>query len=168
MPIPAGGSDTAAPWAPTLAKVADRIPGRTLVAASGSNAPARTFDTTTNPPASVVLSLIDDACAWVTVKCGTIDPSLYAMATATAAVYTAGCVETGYPERQSANEKDAQALGGALLKQADAMRTDLQLANEALTGVDPESIAPFDIVPDFQWPAPVPFSTGEFIGGQFA
>lgn len=47
MPIPAGGSGTTLPdWAPDLTRVADRVPGRTLVAQvlDGSNVEVMTFD----------------------------------------------------------------------------------------------------------------------------
>lgn len=59
MPIPAGGSGVALPdWAPDLTRVADRVPGRTLVAqvVDGSNVEVMTFDGTTRRCPGTVLT----------------------------------------------------------------------------------------------------------------
>lgn len=161
MPILAGGSNPAGTvlWAPSLVKVADRVPGRTLVKVlDGSNNEVMTFDSTTRPTGASVLRLIDDAVAWVqTVTGPVIDPSLYNAATGCAAVYAAASVEIGYPERESTNEKDAQALGQALLKQAQDMLTKLGARNDVLIGENPEV---FEIVPQWSFPPGVPDDYG--------
>jgi hypothetical protein len=160
MPIPAGGSGIpVVPWAPSLVKVADRVPGRTLVKVlDGSNNEVMTFDSTTRPTGASVLRLIDDAVGWVqSVTGAVIDPSLYAAATGCAAVYAAASVELGYPERESANEKDAQALGNALLKQAQDMLTKLAARNDVLVGENPEV---FEAVPMWSFPPGLPDDFG--------
>lgn len=162
MPIAAGpspGSVTDPDWAPSLVKVADRIPGRTLVKTTvGGNAEFSTFDQSTRPTAAQVLRLIDDSVAWVQLVTGpTVDLTLWSAATACAAVYTAAAIELGYPERQSPNEKDAQALGATLLKQAEAMRKDLAARNDVLIGENPEV---FEVVPVWSFPPGMPDDFG--------
>ncbi len=159
MPIPAGGSGVAAvPWAPSLVKVADQIPGRTLVKVGGANSETMSFDSTTRPTGAQVGRLIDDAVGWVqSVTGATVDPSLYAAATGCAAVYAAASVELGYPERESANEKDAQALGNALLKKAQDMLTKLGARNDVLIGENPEV---FETVPMWSFPPGLPDDFG--------
>lgn len=160
MPIVAGGSDLSAaiPWAPSIIKVADRVPGRTLVKVAGANSETMTFTDATRPTATQVARLIDDSVAWVMAATGPVlDPTLYGLGTACAAVYTAAAVELGYPERQSPNEKDAQALGATLLKQADAMLTKLAARNDVLIGENPEV---FEVVPVWSFPPGVPDDFG--------
>lgn len=155
MPIPAG-STTLPDWTPALWDVADRLPGRTLVVGvDGSNVEVATFSAATRPTDTQVARLVAAAVAWVTVRCGVLDPSLYEMGTATAATYTAGCVERGYPDRQHTNRDDAITTATDLFKQAADMREDLHAANEALTGQDPEDVGPFEIVPVYSFPAGV-------------
>jgi len=160
MPIPAGGSDLSAtiPWAPSIVKVADRVRGRTLVKVGGANSEVMSFSDATRPTASQVARLIDDAVAWVMLATGSvIDPSLYTAATTCAALHAASGVETGYPERESVNEKDAQNLGAALFKQATAMRTDLAARNDVLIGENPEV---FETVPMWSFPPGIPDDFG--------
>lgn len=154
MPV-AAGSGTTPDWTPALWDVADRVPGRTLVkGANGSNVEVMTFSASTRPSDTQVARLITAAVAWVTAVTGpAIDPTLHDLATATAATYTAASVELGYPERQSTNEKDAQALGATLLKQAEAMRKDLATRNDVLIGEEP---AVFEIAPVWSFPPAAP------------
>lgn len=161
MPIPAGGQAApVVPWAPTLVKVADRIPGRTLVAHSvdGSNTQEFTFDASTRPTDFQVLRLIDDSVAWVLSATGpTIDPTLTGLATAAASVYTAASIEQGYPERELANEKDAAVTAKALFAQAQDMLTKLAARNEVLVGQDP---GVFETVPAWSFPPGLPDDFG--------
>lgn len=158
MPVTAG-SGTIPDWTPALWDVADRVPGRTLVkGANGSNVEVMTFSASTRPSDTQVARLITGAVAWVTAATTpVIDLSLYDLATACAATYTAASVELGYPERQSTNEKDAQALGATLLKQAEAMRKDLAARNEILIGESPEV---FEIAPAWSFPPGIPDNYG--------
>lgn len=153
MPIPAGGSGTTLPdWAPDLTHVASYVPGRTLVVSTvdGSNVEVFTFDNSTRPTSGQVIVFIGDAVAWVQSMIGpTLDPSLSALATAVAAVWAAAAVERGYPERESANEKDAQVTAAALFKQADDMLAKLAARNDVLVGENP---AVFEVAPVFSFP----------------
>jgi hypothetical protein len=121
-------------WSPPAWKPADYVPGRTLVPvlASGGNTWVNTFDDTTNPSGEQVERLTTDACAWVSVGCGTIAATLFDAASAAAAVWVAAQIEAGYPDKSSDPGRAA-----ALLDQAQRMRADLAKANEALTGTDP-------------------------------
>lgn len=159
MPIPAGGSGApAVPWAPSLVKVADRVPGRTLVKVGAANSETFTFDSTTRPTGAQVARLISDSIAWVQlVTSATIDPSLYDAATTCAAIYTSASIERGYPERESVNEKDAQVTAAALFKQADDMRKDLGVRNDVLIGENPEV---FETVPMWSFPPGLPDDFG--------
>jgi hypothetical protein len=109
--------------------VATYVPARTLSTVDGTH--QRTFTAETNPNADHVTSLVDDACAWVLVATGPISASLETMAAATAAVYAAAGVERGFPDRD-ADVDTAQRL----YEQALAMRSDLDVANRALSGED--------------------------------
>lgn len=153
MPIPAGGPGTSVDWAPDLVKVADRVPGRTLVAsrtADGSNTEVMTFDETTRPPAASVLRLINDSVAWVMTATGpTIDPSLFGAATACAAVYTAASIQRGYPERQTSDQQVANTTADDLFKQADDMLKKLAARNDVLIGQNP---AIFELQPVWSFP----------------
>jgi hypothetical protein len=120
---------TAPSWAPTVDKVANYVPGRTLAVPPG--APTGTFTTGTTPTAVQVTALIADGCEWVTVVTGGVDSTLEGMAAATAAVYAACQVERGFPDR-NADVNTAEQLW----QQAQSMRADLDAANKALTGTD--------------------------------
>lgn len=155
MPIPAGPS-TSPDWAPTLAEVADYTTARTLVPqANGSNLEVYAFSTTTRPTADQVTRIIADACGWVTLKCGTIDASLNVSANSCAALRSAGLVELRYPERAHVNREDAIATAKELLKQADQAREELHLANQALTGEDPQDSGFLEIAPVWSFPSAV-------------
>ncbi|HLL69016.1 MAG TPA: hypothetical protein VK453_25375 [Micromonosporaceae bacterium] len=120
-------------WAPTLPQVADYVPVRTIVgAADGSGDALNTFDTTTRPTATQVGRLIEESEAWVTVRVGTVDPSLHTFATQCAALRTAGMIEQSYPDR--ADDLNSAAT---LLKLAYDAREDLYRANVAITRDDP-------------------------------
>jgi hypothetical protein len=121
-------------WAPTLDRVANYVPGRTLVGAvDGYGNAINIFDASTHPTGQQVTALIADACAWVMLKTGPIDPSLTDAATAVAAVATAAAIERTWPD----NSKETQ-IATELWAQAVSMRDDLWRANEAKTGKDPE------------------------------
>jgi hypothetical protein len=138
VPIPAGGGTTPPDWTPTLDEVADYCTARTLVPQlDGSNLELQGFDSTTRPSASQVARIIADSVAWVQLKAGVLDATLYTAANMVATVRTAGFIELRFPERQSTNRDDAITTAKELLKQADQMRNDLALANEVITGDDP-------------------------------
>lgn len=137
-------------WAPTVERVADYVPNRTLVTAAGQpNAAALTFNDSTRPTGDQVGRLIVDACAWVQVSTGPVDESLWALATATAALWAAAAVERSYPTRQG-----DVSTADALTQQAQRMRTDLQRANEVITGQDPDD-PDAALLPVWQFPQPV-------------
>lgn len=137
-------------WAPDRMRVADYIPRRTLRTGAGQpSAAALTFTDETRPTGSEVDRLIVDACAWVTVVTGPVDESLWKMATATAAVWTAAVIERDYPTRQG-----DVSTADLLMQQATQMRTDLQRANEVITGDDPDDPAAH-ILPVWSFPRPV-------------
>jgi hypothetical protein len=137
-------------WAPDRMRVADYIPRRTLRTGAGQpGAAALTFNDETRPTGAEVDRLIVDACAWVTVVTGPVDESLWKMATATAAVWTAAVIERDYPTRQG-----DVSTADLLMQQATQMRTDLQRANEVITGDDPDDPAAH-ILPVWSFPRPV-------------
>jgi hypothetical protein len=149
---PTAGGPT---WTPGRSRVANYVPGRTLVpAAGGANTAVRTFDSTTNPPGIVVDRLIADAVAWVLTATGTVDPSLHDMAAATAAVWAAAMVEQGYPDRDAATKQTSADTAAALLAQARTMRDDLARANAAVSGTNPNDPAAA-LLPRWSFPPPV-------------
>lgn len=136
-------------WRPELWQVAAYVPRRTLVGAvDGYGNALFTFDQTTQPPASVVNLLVTDACAWVAAKVNPVDDSLGGLATATAAVRAAAMVELTYPD----NTQDL-STAETLLRQADQLRADLDVANAAVTGTDPEDPSA-GLLPVFAFPDP--------------
>jgi hypothetical protein len=138
------------PWAPSRDQVADYVPNRTLQA--GRNQPGTaqlTFNDSTRPTGQQVDRLIVDACAWITTVTGPVDESLWKMAGATAAVWTAAAVERTYPTRQG----DITTVD-SLTALANQMRTDLQRANEAITGDDPDDPLAH-LLPVWNFPQPV-------------
>jgi hypothetical protein len=121
-------------WRPEAWHVADYIPGRTLVGAvDGYGNALNTFSNDTHPPLGTVQRLITAGCAWVGAKVGTVDDSLTDLARAAAACWAAAQVERGYPDNSKETSDAAE-----LFRQANAMRDDLQRANEAVTGEDPD------------------------------
>lgn len=146
-------------WAPTLDRVANYVPRRTIVdvTSSGYANATNTFSADTHPPDTVVTQLIADACAWVLAKTGDVDASLADMAAATAAVAVAAAVEQGYPD-----SRDDLSNGDALYQRAVAMRDDLARANEAITGEDPEDPAAH-LMPVYSFPEPPGWGDESFL-----
>jgi hypothetical protein len=141
-PLPGGPA-----WTPDRARVADYVPGRTLVAAAdGYGNPLNTFDATTHPTGTQVDRLIVDAVGWVLMKTGEIDPTLYDQATSVAAKFAASQVELGYPDRPDDINRAQQ-----LYQQAVAARDDLARANIATTGEDVEDPAAH-LLPIYSFP----------------
>jgi hypothetical protein len=121
-------------WRPDAWHVADYIPGRTLVGAvDGYGNALNTFTGDTHPPLGTVQRLITAGCAWVGARVANVDSTLTDLARAAAACWAAAQVERGYPD----NSKET-ADAAELFRQANALRDDLQRANEAVTGEDPE------------------------------
>lgn len=140
MPAPA--------WAPSLPQVADYVPGRTIVgAADGYGNVTSTFSETTHPTDVQVTRLIEQACSWVMLKTGAVHESLTADAALCAAVWTAAMVEQGYPDN-----RDDLSTAEALYRQAVQMRDDLDRANAAKTGDNPEDPAAH-LMPVWSFPA---------------
>ncbi|MCA1570786.1 MAG: hypothetical protein LC798_10815 [Chloroflexi bacterium] len=121
---------TLLPWAPTLTQVADYVPGRTRPASVGAvDAPLGTFTADTVPTGEQVARLAAAAAAHVAAAVGTVDPSLYVLASAAAAQRAAAYVEYAYPER------DADVnTGDVLLALADATLDRVASANLAVSG----------------------------------
>jgi hypothetical protein len=143
VPIPAGGSDVE--WAPTYAQIAAYIPQRTLVANPGAivdeeDTHAFTFTADTRPPRTAVDSLIADGTAWLLGATGTLDVTVEARATVAVAMWTAAQIELGWPD-----DAESYQHGKDLLAQAERWRTDVQAANEVITGVDPSESQPLPL-----------------------
>lgn len=142
-------------WAPTLAQVGSYVPARTAAVDTISDALLGTFTAATRPTGDQVTSLISDACAWVLLRTGEIittgtqAANLDRMATATAAVRTAGMVELSFPLRDGDLNTSAQ-----LLALADTMLTQLVEANATAGAVDASEPA---LLPTGQFPDPVPW-----------
>lgn len=137
---------TLLPWTPTLSEVADYVPARTRPATpgAGDDTLAGTFTLATIPTAEQVTRLAAAAAAHVAATAGTVDASLYSVATATAAQRAAAYVEYAYPER------DADLnTGDKLLALSDAALDRLVTANLAITGT-PVGVAavPYWAMPD--------------------
>lgn len=140
----------ASPWRPEPWNVAAYVPRRTLIGAvDGYGNPLNTFSADTHPPVQQVQLLITDACAWVAAAVATVDPSLYGLATTVASLYAAWAVELGYPDN-----RDDLSTAEQLLARATAMRADLDTANTAVTGTDPEDPAA-NLLPVYSFPPPV-------------
>lgn len=148
MPAPSlpTGADQ---WAPTLPQVGAYVLSRTLTDAGGDT-PTGTFSDDTEPTADRVTLLIVDACRWVLLATGTLDPALTDEAQSVAALRTAGMVELTYPR----NSEDV-TTGQALLEQARLARADLVTANRGATGVDPTTPAGGPLLPVYAFPPPV-------------
>lgn len=149
---PVAGGPT---WTPGRSRVANYLPGRTLVRQAGANVPAWTFDSTTNPPGVVVDRLIADAVAWVQTVTGPIHDSLGEAAAACAAIFAASNVELGYPDRDSGVKTTGRSVAEDLYRRALALRDDLVRAN-ASAG-EPPVDAGSQLLPSFAFPAPVPW-----------
>lgn len=147
MPIPAGPSSTVAEWAPDLVAVAKYVPKRTVVGAvQGYGDPQNTFTALTHPTADQVTLLIGDAVAWVLSRANPLDATLWAQATATAALRAAWAVELSYPDTP-----DDINTAAALLAAANGARDDLAHLNLTITGDDPGI---FEVVPYWSFMPP--------------
>jgi hypothetical protein len=139
---------TAPAWAPDLPAIGAYVTSRTLDNATpGDATPTGTFTEDTYPTDAQVEGLIPGVCGWITAITGTIDSTLYDLATATAALRVAALVELSFPVRD-ADVTNAEQL----LAQADAARADLAAANVAITGTNPHT-AP--LVPTWSMPKPL-------------
>lgn len=147
---PTAGGPT---WTPGRSRVANYVPGRTLVRANGGNSAALTFDSTTNPPGVVVDRLIADAVAWVTAATGPVHASLYEAAATCAAIYAASSVELGYPDRETQVKQTGRSVAEDLYQRAKSLRDDLVVANRA-TGETPVE-ADATLLPRWSFPTPV-------------
>lgn len=131
-------------WAPTLAQVADYIPTRTLDAtAPGSAVYLGTFTPDTTPTEVQAGRLIDQAVATVSAAAGTVDASLYLLATTVAALRAAASIERAYPVRD-ADINTADQLD----KRADAELARLLAANGAAGATEPGVVMPLWSFPD--------------------
>lgn len=137
-------------WRPELWHVAAYIPRRTLVGAvDGYGNALETFTNDTHPSAQAVNRLISDSCAWIGVVVNPVADTLGEQARAAAAIRTAGLVELTWPDN-----RDDISTADALLQQAAALRVDLDTANTAATGSDPEDPAA-NLLPVYSFPTPV-------------
>ena len=149
---------TAPSWAPDLTRVAAYVPHRTMVRNTGTSSGSitGTFSDATAPTGDQVNMLVVDACARVTNRCGPIDPALWPMATAVAAILAAALVERAYPTNQS-----DVATSDSLEAQGEKMLAELESANEALTGEDPDDPAAH-LMPVWSFPPADPWGDEEF------
>lgn len=138
---------TLVPWSPTLTQVGDYVPGRTrpITPGAGDDAVLGTFSTLTRPTGEQVARLAAAATAYVAGAVGTVDASLYVLATAAAAQRAAAYVELAFPERD-ADLNTAESL----LALADKTLDRLAAANLAVSGVSVGSAA----LPVWSFPDP--------------
>lgn len=136
-------------WTPGRSRVANYLPGRTLVREAGANVPQWTFNSSTNPPGVVVDRLIADAVAWVTAAAGSIAESLYDTAATVAAIFAASNVELSYPDRDTTVKGTSRNVAEDLYRRAKGMRDDLVRANAA-AGETPGGGA---LLPVYSFPA---------------
>jgi hypothetical protein len=135
-------------WRPERWNVAAYVPRRTLVGAVDGYGNVRyTFAADTHPRGEAVDLLVTDACAWVSLLVGAPDETLHGPAMACAAKYAAAQVELSYPDN-----RDDLTHGQQLYEQAVAMRADLDRANAAIVGSDPEDPASH-LLPVYSFPA---------------
>jgi hypothetical protein len=137
-------------WSPTLTQVADYVPARTRpgTPGAGDDTLTGTFTASTRPTGEQVTRLAAAAAAHVSGTVGTVDPTLYSLATAAAAQRAAAYVEYAYPERSADLD-----TGDKLLALADATLTRLQAANVAITGVPIGAV----LLPVWSMPAPTTY-----------
>jgi hypothetical protein len=152
VPIPTAGGPT---WTPGRSRVANYLPGRTLVREAAANVPQWTFTSQTRPTGVVVDRLIADAVAWVTAATGTVHESLHDLAATCAALFAASSVELGYPDRETDVKGVSRGIAEDLLKRAKAMRDDLARANAAAG--EPPVDAGSNLLPSYAFPAPAPW-----------
>ncbi len=126
-------------WAPALTDVAALVPNRTV--SQGGTVPVinGTFTVDTIPTATQVGLLIEQAVAWVTASTGTVAVTLYPVASAVAAMRTAGLVQTAYPVSDASYGYGGQGnagddVGARWFAQADAALKTLVVANLAAGG----------------------------------
>lgn len=126
-------------WAPALTDVAALVPNRTV--SQGGTVPVinGTFTVDTIPTATQVGLLIEQADAWVTASTGTVAATLYPVASAVAAMRTAGLVQTAYPVSDASYGYGGQGnagddVGARWFAQADAALKTLVVANLAAGG----------------------------------
>ncbi len=137
-------------WRPELWHVAAYVPRRTLVGAvDGYGNALDVFTNETHPTAQAVNRLISDSCAWIGGVANPVADGLGEQARAAAAIRTAGLVELTWPDN-----RDDISTAQALLDQANALRVDLDRANQAITGTDPEDPTA-NLMPVYSFPAPV-------------
>lgn len=135
------------PWAPQLADIGARIPLRTIEL-GGSNLPMGTFTPLTMPQDIQVEVLIDGAVGYVAAAVGTIDPTLWDLATEVASLRTAAAVELAQPADQFDQRRYDQ-----LMAAAESTLTRLVARNDSLTpsGSPGAGLLPVGSFPEAPW-----------------
>jgi hypothetical protein len=137
----------ALPWIPGLRQVARYVMSRTVPIDTTSDDPLGTFTAATVPDDTQVYEELAAAVGWVSLRVGTVDPSLYQQAGDVAALRAAGMVELSYPVRDADVNTAAE-----LLRQAEAALKDLAAANSGVTGTEPGTGV---LLPQWSFPDPV-------------
>lgn len=88
------------PWLPTLDQIAAHVPLRTIELGTVSGAPVGTFTALTMPNSTQVEQYAVEATGTIMGLLGTLDASLYDMASAVAAMWAAAQVELAQPAEQ--------------------------------------------------------------------
>lgn len=140
-------------WTPSLDKVADLVPARTLssILTPGEEEYLGTFTSTTTPTDEQAERHIIAAIAYVRSTAGAvIDSTLYDDATHAAAVTAAAFIELSYPTRDAdlSTYDRLWALAGTLT-------ASLADANSAVTGG--ASTLEQSLLPQWSYPSPVPW-----------
>ncbi|WP_250029800.1 hypothetical protein [Paractinoplanes maris] len=159
MTIPAGGDEPIPgdlpEWAPTLGRVAIYVPHRTLaksvLSITGSQDEYRfTFDQTTTPPASSVLSLIADGVAWVSALVTPLHVTSQPLASLVAALWAAISLERAWP-----NDDQSLQRANDMEKQLNTMLAALITANNrAWDEEEGEGEYALDVLPVWSFPVP--------------
>lgn len=123
---------TALPWVPTRRAVAALVPTRTVGQDGTDPVLTGTFTEATSPTAVQVDEILSQSVAWVAMRTGTVDTSLYEAARSVAAMRAAGMVLTAYPLG------DAEADTDAARRWLDLAGVDLAalVAANTATGTD--------------------------------
>lgn len=147
-------------WAPSLAEVADHIPGRTRPTAEwpATDALAGTFTDATTPTRTQAGRLISRACAWVATRLGpVINSRVYRLAGEAAALRAAYWVEVAYPER------DADLTVYDRLRAEAEAALDLASSSNVEIGGDDPTPGGLDDLSSFAFPARPPWADLSFL-----
>ena len=135
-------------WDPTTVQVADYVTSRTVSAATpGDDTPLGDFTADTYPTGDQVNRIIQGSSSWVSAEAGSIDTTLYDLATTVAALHAAAMVELTYPERNA----DVSVVAERLLDEAHRHLETLTRANAGIGQSGPDAVS---MIPQYSFPGP--------------